>query len=168
MNLGIRGLIARKDMRFVMLAVFVVILAVFAVGYSYINYRYRTWMSDYRELRSKAKADEPKYRAEMERVMDRVIPNDFILTESKFSPMNGIDTTHELRRTYTVNKPREVVIDELLRSLRALGYSPEETDIPREKTVYYTSSSTYDECPCFSIDIPYEEPPIRIEVHVVP
>ena len=97
--------------------------------------------------------------------MDRVIPSDFTLTESKFSPDRGIDQGPFLTRTYTVNKPRDVVIDELLRSLKAQGYSPEVDDYPRSGYVKYT---VRDQSTPFSIKIPYEDPPIHIEVHVVP
>jgi hypothetical protein len=113
---------------------------------------------------ARRKAEEAKYQAELEGAASRVIPSDFILTESKFYPMRGIDTKHRLTRTYSVNKPRDVVIDELLRSLRSHGYSPDKTDIPGEEVIY----ATYFQTPFFYIMIPYEDPPIHITVDVAP
>jgi hypothetical protein len=110
------------------------------------------------------KAAESKIQATLEHATSHVIPSDFILTESKYYPVLSIDTNSTLIRTYTVNKPRDVVIDELLRSLKAHGYSPDEIDIPKEFVRY----DTYNQYPFFTIMIPYEEPPIHVFVTVTP
>src|ERR687896_1894894 len=139
-------------MRFVILALLVV-----CVLYVAVDIFFRAWWKA-----GRVTVDEAKIQAELEHAASRVIPPDFTLTKSKYTPNRGIDVGSSLSRIYIMDKPRDVVIDDLLQSFKAQGYSPEETDIPGEMTSY----STYHQFPFFSIEIPYEDPPIHINVYV--
>jgi hypothetical protein len=161
MNSRFKGITSKKVLRFGIYAVLgaVAVAAILVIGVFY----FLVGVYSYGQIRKEI--DTPKYQAKMESVIDRVIPSGFILSESKFYQID-IDNNYRLIRTYIVNKPRDVVIDDLLRSLRAQGYSPEEDDYPADGIVEYDAR---DQFAAFTITIPYkEEPPIQIKVDIEP